>query len=179
MADGGGEQTEFVVALGVADRQLHGEAVELRLGQRVGAVMLDRVLRGDHEKRRGQRMPDVVDRRLALGHRLQEGALRAGRGAVDLVGQEHVGEDRAGQELELARLLVEDAEAGDVAGQQVRRTLHARELPPTAAASRLGQRRLTQARQILEEQMAPRQQAGQHLLDHVRLAAQRPVQRRA
>ena len=89
--------------------------------------MLDRVLRGDHEEGRRESVADVVHRDLPLGHRFQEGALRARRGAVDLVGQQHVGEDRAGQELEFARLLVEDAEAGDVAGQQVRRALHAGE----------------------------------------------------
>ena len=40
----------------VADLQLEQEAVELRLGQRVGALVLDRVLRGDDDERVGQRV---------------------------------------------------------------------------------------------------------------------------
>jgi hypothetical protein len=88
---------------------------------------------------------DIVDRHLALGHRLQQGALRPGRGPVDLVGQEDVGEDRPGEELELARLLVEDAEAGDVARQEVGGALDPRQLPPQRVGQGLGQRRLAQA----------------------------------
>ena len=36
----------------IADAQPHQEAVELRFGQRVGAVVLHRILRGDHHERR-------------------------------------------------------------------------------------------------------------------------------
>ena len=37
--------------VGVADAAPHQEAVELRLGQRVRAVVLERILGGDHEER--------------------------------------------------------------------------------------------------------------------------------
>ncbi len=40
----------------VADLELEQEAVELGLGQRVGALVLDRVLGGDHDERIGQRV---------------------------------------------------------------------------------------------------------------------------
>ena len=40
----------------IADRELHQEAVDLRLGQRVGAFVLDRVLRREDEERVGQRV---------------------------------------------------------------------------------------------------------------------------
>ena len=102
-----------------------------------------------------------------------------GRGAVDLVGQEHVGEDGPRQELELAGVLVEDAEPGDVAGQQVGGALDPRKLAAQRLRQGLGQRRLAQARQVLDEQVPPRQQAGQHVLDHLRLAPQRAVERGA
>jgi hypothetical protein len=39
----------------------------------------------------------TVDRDLALGHGLEQGGLGSRRGPVDLVGQDDVGEDRAGR----------------------------------------------------------------------------------
>ena len=46
-----GEHLPLVVRRRIAERGLEQEAVELRLGQRVGALVLDRVLRGEHEER--------------------------------------------------------------------------------------------------------------------------------
>jgi hypothetical protein len=76
------------------------EAVELRLGQRVGALLLDRVLRREHEERLGQVVGRLAAGDAVLLHRLEQGGLRLGRGAVDLVGQHHVGEQRALDEAE-------------------------------------------------------------------------------
>src|SRR5437899_1960500 len=50
--------------------QLEHEAVELRLGQRIGALLLDRILGGEHEKRRRQLMRLARRRHLMLLHRL-------------------------------------------------------------------------------------------------------------
>jgi hypothetical protein len=83
---------------GVVHADVEHEAVELGLGQRVGALLLDRVLRRQHEERVGQRVVFAADGDLALLHRLQQRGLRLGRGAVDLVGQHDVGEDRPGEE---------------------------------------------------------------------------------
>ena len=63
--------------------------------------MFDRVLRGDHQKRLRQRVRVRVDRDLAFVHGFEQRGLRLGRGAVDFVGQQHVGEDRAALEFEL------------------------------------------------------------------------------
>jgi hypothetical protein len=41
------------IGLRIADAHVHQEAVELRLGQREGALLLDRVLRGHHQEQRG------------------------------------------------------------------------------------------------------------------------------
>ena len=64
-----------------------------------------------------------------LLHRLEERRLRARRRAVDLVGQQDVGEHGAFDEPEAAmaahRILFHDLCPGDVAGDQVRRELHA------------------------------------------------------
>ena len=55
---------------------LEQEAVELRLGQRVGALLLDGVLRGQHVERRRQRvrLTPLTATRLLL-HRLQQRGL--------------------------------------------------------------------------------------------------------
>ncbi len=89
----------FLGAAGVIDLDVEQEAVELRFGQRIGPFLLQRVLRGQHEERRGQRVHLAAGGDLPLLHRFEHGGLRLGRRAVDLVGQEHVGEERAGQEL--------------------------------------------------------------------------------
>ena len=89
------EQRELGVAVGVADAQAHEEAVELGLGQGIGALELDRVLRRDHHERRRQRVGVPVDRDLALLHRLEQRRLRLRRRAVDLVGEHDVREHRA------------------------------------------------------------------------------------
>ena len=54
----------------VVDVQLEQEAVALGLGQRIHALLLDRVLRGHHQERLGQRKRLAADGDLALGHDL-------------------------------------------------------------------------------------------------------------
>ena len=83
------------------DVDLEHEAIELRFGQRIRALELDRVLRRQHEERRRQR-PRLAERRHApFLHRFEQRRLRLRRRAVDFVGQQQVGEDRAGVEDEL------------------------------------------------------------------------------
>lgn len=67
----------------------------------------------------------AVDRDLAFLHGFEEGGLGLGRGAVDLVREEQVGEDRAGLERELSGACVVDEGARDVARHQVRGELDA------------------------------------------------------
>ena len=56
---------------GIADDHLEHEAVNLGFGQRIGSLLLDRVLRGQDEKRLVERERLVADRDLMLLHRLQ------------------------------------------------------------------------------------------------------------
>jgi hypothetical protein len=84
-------------------------------------------LGGDDEKRRIERIRLALDSDLPLLHRLEQRRLGLGRGAVDLVGQEQMGEDRSAPELEAALALIVDRAAGDVARQQVRGELDAAE----------------------------------------------------
>jgi len=64
----------------VAHADPHQEAIELRFRERIGAVMLDRILRGNHEKRIGQRERFAVDGDLRFIHGFEQCGLRARRG---------------------------------------------------------------------------------------------------
>jgi hypothetical protein len=96
--------------------------------------------------------------------------LGLGRGAVDLVADHDVGEHPAGAELELAGVLVEDRDAGDVGGQQVRRELDPSHGRVDAAGQRLAQLGLADAGDVLDEQVALGEQHDQGCVDDVGLA---------
>ncbi len=143
--------------LGTGVRVPHGDAggepVALRLGERVGAFHLDRVLGGDHHERGLQQVGHPVDGDLPLLHRLQQRGLGLRRRPVDLVADHDVREHRARLELEVARLLVVDADPGDVAGQQVRSELDPAHRAVDRTGQRLGQLGLANPGDVLDEQV--------------------------
>ena len=108
-----------------------------------------------------------VDRDVALLHALEQAGLRLRRGAVDLVDEHDVREDRAGPELEALLALVVDVGADDVGREQVRGALDARELAVERARERARQRRLADARIVLDEDVALRQQRHDDVPQHV------------
>src|SRR5262249_34121110 len=99
-----------------------------------------------------------------------QGALSARRRAVDLVGEDDVGDDRARPELELALLLVVEVDAGDVGGHHVRRELDALEAAPNRPRDRLRQRGLAYARHVLEEDVPVGKEGYKDQVDSVVLA---------
>src|SRR5207302_5009631 len=108
------DDRDLVVFGRIAEPGLQREPVELRLRERERALLLDRILRRDHEERLRQGPGRAVDRHLALGHRLEQRRLRPWHRTVDLVDKHDVRKDRALAELELAGLLAEDREPRDV-----------------------------------------------------------------
>ena len=155
--------------LDAGDVDLEHEPVELRFGQRIRAFELDRVLRREHEERIGQR-PRLAERRDApFLHRLEQRRLRLGRGAVDLVGEQEVGEDRAGVKHELlaAVALLEDVAAGDVGGQQVGRELDAAEVERQQPRQRLHELGLAEPGQAFEQHVAAREQRRDDFVDRL------------
>ncbi len=169
-ADVGVEQAELVLGPRVAHGHADHEAVALRLGQRVGAVHLHRVLRGHDDEGRRQRVGGAVHGHLLLLHGLQQRGLGLGGGPVDLVADDDVGEHGPGPELEVAALLVPDAHAGDVARQQVGGELDAADRAVDAAGEGLGQQRLADPGHVLHEQVALGQERDQREVDHLVLA---------
>ena len=163
----------LVVLRQVVDRHVEHEAVELGLGQRVGAFHLDGVLRGEDEERLVQRVAHAGGGHLVLLHRLEQGRLRLGRRAVDLVGQDHVGEDRALDERHppLAgpvswRISVPVMSAGIRSGVNwIRWNFRWK-----SCASDLTSSVLARPGAPVIRQCPPREHGDQQLLDHVLLA---------
>ncbi len=150
---------------GIGQAMPKQEAIELRFGQLEGARLLDGVLRGDHEKGRGQVVRGVADRDAAFLHRLEQRRLHLGRGAVDLVGEEQVREDRALVDAKLAGPLLEDLAADDVARQQVDRELHAGEGEVDRLRDRLHKQRLRDAGHAFKKEMTAGEERDEHPLD--------------
>ena len=148
------EDHDLLDRLRVTEPEAEHEAIELGLGQRERALVLDRVLGSDDEERIGHRVGRAVDRRLTLLHAFEERGLGLRGRAVDLVGEDDLAEDRAWPELELLRLLVVDRQSGHVRGQQVRRELDPPEGAAEAPGDGLGEDGLAGARHVLDEQVA-------------------------
>ena len=110
-------------------------------------------------------MGRAVHRHLALFHRLQQGGLGLGRGTVDLVRQDDLAHDRAGLEFHLARTHVHDRIAGHVGRRYIRRELDAAEAAGDGTRKRAGQRRLSDAGDVLQQDMALADQRDEHQLD--------------
>jgi hypothetical protein len=158
-------------AVRVAHGDLHEEAVELCLGQRIGAVHVDRVLRGDDHERPGDGVGPSVHGDPPLLHHLQQCRLGLGRGAVDLVAVHEVAEDRTPVELELVDRLVVDGDPCDVRGQQVRGELDALQTPVDGGRQTPRQHGLADAGHVLDEQVALGYQADDGELDDLALPA--------
>ena len=161
----GGQHVGLVVGGRVAERDADHEPVELRLRQRVGALVLDRVLGGEDHERPRQLVGVLVDRDVALLHALQQAGLRLGRCTVDLVDENHVREHGARPELEAVLPLVEDVGAHHVGREQVGRALDARVLGVDRARQGACQRRLPDPRVVLDQHVPLGEQRDQHVAD--------------
>jgi hypothetical protein len=118
---------------------------------------------------------DALDRHLPLLHGLEQCGLRLRRGAVDLVGEEEVGEDRARPELEVGVALVPDRRAGDVRRHQVGRELDPVEAGARHLCERARRERLREARVVLEQHVTVREQPEQDELERVALPDDRSL----
>ena len=145
------QHRRLVVGCRVAQGEADHEAVELRLRQRIGPLVIARVLRRHDDERARQLVRMAVDRHAALLHALEQAGLGLGRGPVDLVDEHDVREDRARVELEARLALVEDVGADHVGGQQVRGALDPGVLGLERARERPGQGRLADAGIVLDQ----------------------------
>jgi hypothetical protein len=146
----------------------HEEAIDLRLGQGVGPLQIDRVLGREDEERIGQLEAIALDGHLSLLHGLEQGALRLGGGAVDLVRQNDVGEDRAGAQGERPVPRRQDVRARDVGREQIGRELDAAGAAAERRRERLHERGLGDAGHSLEQRMTASQQRHEDRVDRAR-----------
>jgi hypothetical protein len=157
----------------VIDLHVEHEAVELSFGKRISSLHLDRILRRQYEERFLQHVAHAANGDLMFLHRLQQGGLRLGGRAVDLVGQNDVAENRSLDELHAAMAvgrLFEDFGAGDVGWHQVGRELDTLKLKVENLGDGAHQERFRQARRAGDQAMAAGKQTDQELLDHLLLA---------
>ena len=112
---------------------------------------------------RGSGVALLADRDDVLLHRLEQRGLHARRRAVELVEHDGVREDRARDELVGAESRVRrlDHLADDAVGRQVARALDARVVAADGARDDPGERRLADAGDVLDQQVAVGEQAAQ------------------
>ena len=145
---------------GIADDHFQHETVHLRLGQRIGSLLLDGVLRGHHQERVRQFERVAADGHLLLLHGFEQGALHLRRGTVDFVRQHEVGEYGTALHLEFFLFLRVDHRTRDVRRQQVRRELYALISCVNQLCQRLDSQRLGQSGDTLQQDVAVAQQTN-------------------
>ena len=121
-----GNDLRFLLAGRVTDLELKQETIELGLGQRVGSLLLDRILSGQHKKRFLELIGPPGDGDRSLLHRLQQRGLCLGRRAIDFVRQQDLRKDRPANKLKPTMprfFFLQDIRSRDVGRHQVRREL--------------------------------------------------------
>ena len=164
------DQLHLLLGGGIAHIDAQREPVQLCLRQGIGPVVLDRVLGGDDHERVAHRVGPAFDGDLAFAHALEQCALRAGRGAVDLIGEQDMAEDRAGAEGESAVLGRVDHAPDDIGREQVRRELDPMEVAGDGLGKGLAQSCLAHAGDVLDQDVSPGAERGDDQLGGVCLA---------
>ena len=155
---------------GVGQDVFEHEAVGLSFREGIGAFLVHRVLRGDHQERLRNRIHPAGDRGLTLLHRLQHRALRLGAGPVDLIEQHDVRVYRAQLGDERVGRRRVHLSADDVARQQVRCALDAVKSAVNGLGDHPGGRGLGEPRNAFNQNVPTGQQADQQRLAKVLLA---------
>ena len=165
---------------GVVDLHHEHEAVELRLGQGIGALLLDGVLGREDEEGVRQLVAGPAARHLSLDHRLEQRGLGLGRGPVDLVSEDDVREHRARLEAEAPRrglgVHVQELGPRDVRGHQVGGELDAVEAEVQGFGEAGDEERLREPRHPLEEAVAAGEQGDEELVDDLILSHDHAVE---
>ena len=105
-----------------------------------------------------------------LLHGFQQGALHFGRGTVDFIGQDKVGEDGAFVDLEAFVFLGVDERTHDVGRKQVRGELDTAEFGIYRFGQGVDGQGFGQARYAFQQDVAAAQQANQEVIHQVFLS---------
>src|SRR5262245_7641601 len=167
----GGVEHDFAlgIVIGIVDVDLHQEAVELRLGQGIGAFLLDRILRREHVEGARNVVTIAGNRHVVLLHGLQQRGLGARACAVDFVGHQQLPENRARDEAKAALsagTFVQHFAAQNVGRHEVRGELDAAGVKPEHDAHGLDQLGLGEAGKADEQRVPATEHGDERLLDH-------------
>ena len=133
--------------------------------------MLDRVLRCKDEKRSRQLVSLILDRRPALGHRLEQARLSLRCSAIDLIGKNDVRENGSGLELEFACPLIVDGHAYDIGRQEITRELDSLKASRKTSGYGLSQCRLPDTGYVFDEEVTTGEERDDRQADGIRLPA--------
>src|SRR5215813_339160 len=133
--------------------------------------MLNGVLRSQHNERFGKLVCFLFDGYVTFGHPFEQCGLRFWRRAVDLIGEDHVGEDRSRLERKQTLLLIEYFETQNVRGQKVRSKLDALKRAIEAPRERVSKRGLPDSGHIFDQQVSAGQKSHQRQLYDLAFAA--------
>jgi len=140
----------FVVVGQVVEDDVEKKAVELRLGQRVCPLELDRVLRRKHEKRPVDTVMVAAHGYGELLHGFEQGRLCLWRRSIDLIGEQYIGENRARNErpgpVSRRDVLFDDIGTRHIRGHEVRGELDTLEGQSQRQCERTDQQRLRRSR---------------------------------
>ena len=169
------EHVGLLPRIRVAELDPDHEPVELGLGKRICAGVLGGVLGRDDHERASQLVGLLIDGDPPLLHRFEQSRLRLRRGAVDLVDEHDVREDRSRVELERRLPLVEDHRPGDVRRKHVGGALDPRELGLDRTCERPGQGRLANAGTILDQDVPAGDQGDEEIAHRAIANLERPL----
>ena len=158
---------DFLRRFEIADFDFEEETVQLRFGERIGAIHLDGVLGGDDEKRVGQPVGIALDADLAFLHRFEQSRLGFRGRAVDLVRQQNLCENWAALQVKLAGLHVKDDCADDIRGHQIRRELDAAILGLNQMGERLRHERFGGSGYAFQQDVTACEQGDQQQFDDI------------
>ena len=169
-------------AIGIGDIDLHQKAIELGLGQGIGAFLLQRILRREHMEGAGQIMPFTGDGDVIFLHRLKQRGLGSRTGPVDFVGHEQLRENGSPHKAEApasAGSFFKDFGAKNIGGHQVRRELDTPRIQAEHNAERFDKFRFGETWHTDKQAMAARKKGDQSLFNHLRLAKNDGLERAA
>ncbi len=159
------EDLDLVFFAWITKADADEKAVKLGFGEGISALVIDRVLGGDHKERRRQRMGCAVDGNLSLVHGFKQRRLGAWRSAVDLVGKQKMMKDRALVKMKSAVFGIEDRRAKDIGGQKIRSELNAGKVEVEGLCECFGERCFSDAGDIFEQDMPCAEDADHGKLD--------------
>jgi hypothetical protein len=157
----------------ILKQELKEEAIHLRFRQRIGAFHLDRILRRQHHERMLQAMQLAAHGDTLLLHRFQQRRLCLGRGAIDFIGQNDIGEYRTALKLENLSprgIVGEHVGAGNVRRHEIGGELDPRETKTQDLTETAHHQGFAQARHAFEQTVAAADQCDEDLLDQLLVA---------